>query len=325
MAASAGLAMAGLLVTGGASAAPAPTVAQVQAKLSQLENKAQRLDQQLDAVQQQLQAANQRLAAVNVQVSRFTQQFQAMQAQVGQIAAQNYMQGTLNSSLELLTNGNPQTILNQTSILQELAASNNAEMTQFVAAARRLAGSKEAAQHTQQGIAALSQSLNSQKKALNKLISQQQTLLAQLTPAQQVGLGPGTPAPTGPPVKYTGPTGTQADTAVAFAYAQLGCPYVFGGTGPCRDGFDCSGLVMQAWAAAGLNVPRTSYEQWDDLPHVSTSDLQPGDILVFAGASHVGMYVGGGWLIDAPQTGEDVEKVQLAGWFEENLDGAVRP
>ena len=113
--------------------------------------------------------------------------------------------------------------------------------------------------------------------------------------------------------------------AVQFAYAELGCPYVFGGTGPCGSGFDCSGLTMSAWAAAGVSIPRTSEEQWASLPHVSTSDLQPGDILVYNGAGHVGIYVGGGMLIDAPHTGLDVEKVALSGWYLQTLNGAVRP
>lgn len=324
----AALASAGLLAASSpAGAAPAPTVGQVQAKLGKLNTQARVLDEKLDAAQQQLQSANQRLAAVNSQVKNFTSQLDAMRAQIGQIAAETYMQGSFNSSIELLTTGTPQAILNQSSILQELSASNNAEMSQFLVAARRLEGSQQAAQHTQQGIAALQKSLSGQKQTLNKLISQQQTLLAQLTQAQQTGLGPGGGGSAGnpTPVKYTGPTGTQADAAVAFAYAQLGCPYVFGGTGPCSDGYDCSGLVMKAWAAAGISIERTSEDQWASLPHVSTSNLQPGDILVFAGASHVGLYIGGGELIDAPHTGLDVEKVALSGWYESNLDGAVRP
>ena len=120
------------------------------------------------------------------------------------------------------------------------------------------------------------------------------------------------------------PTNTQAEKAVAFAYAQIGCPYVFGGTGPCSDGFDCSGLTQAAWAAAGVAIPRTSYEQ-ADLPAVPESELEPGDILEFLGDGHVGIYVGGGKLIDAPQTGEDVELVSFSGWYTENFDGAVRP
>jgi cell wall-associated NlpC family hydrolase len=112
---------------------------------------------------------------------------------------------------------------------------------------------------------------------------------------------------------------------VAYAYSKIGCPYLWGGTGPCNPGFDCSGLTMMAWAYAGISIPRTSYSQWDDLPHVSTSDLQPGDILVFNGASHVGIYVGNNKLIDAPQTGMDVQLISLTGWYAQTLDGAVRP
>jgi hypothetical protein len=85
--------------------------------------------------------------------------------------------------------------------------------------------------------------------------------------------------------------------AISYARHQIGCPYVYGGTGPCSAGFDCSGLMMQAWAAAGVTIPRTSEEQWAGLPHVS--HLEPGDLVL-------------GQVIDAPQTGEDVQIVSLA-------------
>jgi len=88
---------------------------------------------------------------------------------------------------------------------------------------------------------------------------------------------------------------------------------------------------MEAWASAGVSIPRTSEAQESELTQVDlpagdpTKYLEPGDILGFIGNAHVGMYVGGGELIDAPQTGEDVEKVALTGWYLDNLDGAVRP
>jgi cell wall-associated NlpC family hydrolase len=110
---------------------------------------------------------------------------------------------------------------------------------------------------------------------------------------------------------------------VNFALAQVGKPYIFGGTGP--NGFDCSGLAMMAWKAAGVSIPRTSYDQWAQLPHVSTSSLEPGDILVFYGASHVGIYIGGGKMVDAPHTGAVIEVVSLAGYWDSVLIGAVRP
>lgn len=323
----AGLAALGLLAaTGGvALAAPQPTVSSVQHKLSQLEKKSDQLDEQFDQAQQELSSANDRLKVVDKQIARYKKQFSSMRAEVGQIAAQDYEQGDLNSSVELLTSGDAQQMLDQSSILLELSATNSAEINQFLAAAHQLNAAQQAAQRAQAAIAQMKKKLAGRKTYLDSLVSHQKTLLAQLTPAQQTGVGPGSPVTISPsPGHYTGPTSTQADKAVQFAYDQLGCPYVYGGTGPCADGFDCSGLMMAAWAYAGMSIPRTSEEQWD-LPHVSTADMQPGDILEFAGESHVGMYVGGGMLIDAPHTGLDVEKVALSGWYSENLDGVVQP
>src|SRR4029077_3686305 len=144
--------------------------------------------------------------------------------------------------------------------------------------------------------------------------------------------GPGGGVPSPP----TGPTGGQqppppkvsgaAGAAVAFAYNQRGCPYVFGGTGPpCNLGFDCSRLTQQAWAAAGVSIPRTSFDQWNALPHVALADIMPGDILVFNGEGHVGLYVGHGMLIDALHTGVPVELVPFSGWYTQTFDGALRP
>lgn len=120
------------------------------------------------------------------------------------------------------------------------------------------------------------------------------------------------------------PSTTEAAKAIAFAFAQLGKPYIWGGTGP--SGFDCSGLVQAAWAYAGVAIPRTSEEQWAGLTHVSPSNMEPGDILVFySGASHVGLYIGNGYMIQASTTGTPIEKSAIAGYYLSNLLGVVRP
>jgi peptidoglycan DL-endopeptidase CwlO len=97
-------------------------------------------------------------------------------------------------------------------------------------------------------------------------------------------------------------------TAVNYAQAQLGKPYLFGGTGP--DAFDCSGLVMMAYRAAGITIPRTSEEQWAELPHVSAANVEVGDLVFFAGADgtptspgHVGLVIGHDKMIQAYATG----------------------
>ncbi len=313
----------GLLIgaASSATAAPTPTLSQVKASLSKLQAQLDKLSQQYDQVQEQLSATNQRLAVIDKQESSYTASFNAMRQQVSELAITAYEDGNFNSSLALLSSGNPQQILNRSSILQALSASNNAKISQFLVDAKQLNATQALAERTRAGILSLRNNLAGQKTAMAKLVSQQQTLVAQLTPAQAATVSPGAGGTTS--AVYTGTTATQAGKAVAFAYSKLGCPYVFGGTGPCGSGYDCSGLTQAAWAAAGVSIPRTSESQWAGLPHVSS--LQPGDIMVFNGAGHVGIYVGNNELIDAPHTGLDVELVAFTGWYQSTYDGAVRP
>ncbi len=99
-----------------------------------------------------------------------------------------------------------------------------------------------------------------------------------------------------------------AATAISFAEQQLGKPYLFGGTGP--DAFDCSGLVMMAYRAAGIDIPRTSQQQWKWGPHIPASKVEAGDLVFFAGADgtdtapgHVGLVIGDGEMIEAYAVG----------------------
>jgi cell wall-associated NlpC family hydrolase len=99
--------------------------------------------------------------------------------------------------------------------------------------------------------------------------------------------------------------------AVNYAEAQIGKPYLFGGTGP--DAFDCSGLVMMAYRAAGVNIARTSQEQWLTLPHVPANKVLPGDLVFFAGSDgtptapgHVGLVISKNTMIEAYATGTPV-------------------
>jgi cell wall-associated NlpC family hydrolase len=295
----------------------------VQAKLGRLQSQLDKLDQQFDQVKQELATTNQRLALVNNEMAADNARFAALRQQIGRIAVTAYEDGNLSSSVALLTSGKPQQILDQSSILLELSASNEAQIKQFLAAAKQLTATQLLARRTQVGILQLKASLNGRRQQMQKLVNSEQALVNQLTPAQQAAVGP--TGGSSSPIKYNGPTSTQADQAVAFAYSKLGCPYVFGGTGPCSAGYDCSGLTMSAWASAGVSIPRTSEEQWAQLPHVSTANMQPGDIMVFSGAGHVGIYVGNNKLIDAPVPGERVELVAFSGWYQSNFDGAVRP
>ncbi|MGH9073351.1 MAG: C40 family peptidase [Acidimicrobiales bacterium] len=132
----------------------------------------------------------------------------------------------------------------------------------------------------------------------------------------------GAPGPAGDP----GPAGA---IAVGYALEQIGTPYRWGDEAP-GVGFDCSGLTQAAYAAAGVDIPRTSEAQWSALPHVPLDDLQPGDLVFFdpgeliAGLpGHVGIYVGDDEMVDAPHAGATVRIESLTGW--PRPLGAARP
>jgi peptidoglycan DL-endopeptidase CwlO len=317
-----------------ASAASQPTVAQVQAKVNQLTTQFNKVSEQLDQADEQLSAAQRQLKQVTAKWQHAHAQFEAARAVVAQIAASAYENTGSTSIAGVLSSDNPDVMLRQGALLLQLSATHDAQTQQLLADASQLAGVQQEMQRTEGGITSLRTQLADRKNSLKKLISTEQATLASLTVPQQqqvakttIGAGgSGNTKNTTTAQPYTGPTGTQADAAVAFAYAQLGCAYVYGGTGPCSAGYDCSGLAQAAWAHAGLAIPRDTFEQWAALPHISSSAIEPGDLLYYAGESHVAIYVGGGMIIDAPVPGQVVEKIPMnSSWYASNFDGAVRP
>jgi peptidoglycan DL-endopeptidase CwlO len=312
------------------SASPKPTIAQVTAQVKTLSGQADKAIQQYDQVKQQQAQASQRLKLINNEVARDQAQFNIARRGVAAAAATAYEDGNLTSMAALITSASPETVLSRASMLVQLSSTRSAQMHQFVAAARQLSGAQQSAKRTKAAITTLRNQAHARVVSMNKALSQKKSLLATLTAQQQrtvttaagPAVGGGPPTTTAP---APAPANTNAGKAVAFATAQLGCPYVFGGTGPCARGYDCSGLVQAAWAYAGVSIPRDTYEQWAALTHIPMSQLQPGDLIYFNGESHVAMYVGGNMIIDAPQPGQNVEKVSLSGWYASTEDGAVRP
>jgi len=126
----------------------------------------------------------------------------------------------------------------------------------------------------------------------------------------------------------SGATANQGDIAANWALSQLGKPYQWGGTGP--GSYDCSGLTMDAWARAGVQLLHYTGYQWEEGPHVPLNELQRGDLLFYATNTsdpdtihHVGIYIGDGMMVDAPYTGAFVriDSIYQPG----GLIGAIRP
>jgi peptidoglycan DL-endopeptidase CwlO len=162
------------------------------------------------------------------------------------------------------------------------------------------------------------------QRAEARLRRQQQAAAAAAAAISSQPVSPPPPKP----VSGNGPTGSGgAATAVAWANREIGKPYVWGAAGP--NSFDCSGLAMFVWAKAGVYLEHFTGDQWHEGTHVSKSQLEPGDLVFFAYNTsdpatihHVGIYIGGGEMIDAPFTGVDVRKDPA---FRPDYIGAVRP
>jgi cell wall-associated NlpC family hydrolase len=330
VAAAAGLAtVMGLAAYAGtAGAAPQPSITQTEAKVNQLNSAFDQANQQYDQAAQQVSQARVKLALANKQVAANQVQFKKLQGAVAAIAAESYENSNMTSVAGLLTSNNPNAVLNSASLLLEISQGRNQQLSAFLVAARQLKNSQQQAQRTKNALAAVEQQKLTQKQKASKSLSDEKAIYANLTSQQQatvqansVGGSGGSTTPT-----TTVSSSTNGGQAANFALSKLGCPYVYGGTGPCNSGYDCSGLAQAAWAAAGVSIPRTTYADWSSLPHVSLSSLEPGDLILYDGEGHVAIYVGGGKIVDAPHTGAVVEEIPMSeSWYADNEDGAVRP
>jgi peptidoglycan DL-endopeptidase CwlO len=319
----------------GAGAAPAPSIAQVQAEVNTLQGQVDKLGEQYDAAGQQLSAARSKLAQVTKQSDQAQQRYNTASDALAAIAVAQYENSNATSIAGLLTSGNPNAVLGQASLVLQVEGTHNEEAQHLLTMAGELNSIREQRQRTETGVEQLTTQYKQQFASMTKAYNQQKALLDSLNAQQQatveaatVGGNASSGTVTTTPISYPGPTGSQADTAVAYAYAHIGDAYVWGATGPTT--FDCSGLMYAAWQAAGVTLPRTTEEEWAGLPHIPLSDLQPGDLILYNGESHVAMYVGTvngtAYIVDAPHTGADVERIPMdTSWYADSEDGAVRP
>ena len=315
-------------VTQVAGAQPQPSIDQVRATINTLTGEFNKANQQYDQVEEQLAAAGTRLEQLNKQLAGDQSRYEAARKLVVQIADSTYEDSGSTSLAGLLTSNDPSQVLSEASIVLQITGNRNLETEAFFADATQLASVQQEQQRTQQGIKQLADQRKNTKNHISALLSKQNSILNSLTGTELAAVQQGTVNSGGGITNavYAGPTGSQSDTAVAFVFKQLGCPYSYGATGPCSVGFDCSGLVSKAWAAAGITIPRDTYGQWAALPHISESAIQPGDLLFYNGIGHVAMYVGGGMIIDAPSAGQPVRELSMnTDWYAGSFDGAARP
>jgi cell wall-associated NlpC family hydrolase len=299
-----------LAVPGGISAAqviaPNPDLKALVSQAKQLEFQINSLSEQYDGLRIQLTRAKANAKIAQQAASRG----QAALA-VGQQA--NYMNSGLDPTFQALTSGDPGHFLSQASAIAEMDQSSGVMVSTLSQQVGQALRDKQTAQQQIAAVNALEQQMDGKKKLiLAKIDKVNSAAMKQaMTIFEQTGQYP----------KVTIPTAnTVGAQALQAAISRLGDPYVWGAAGPSQ--FDCSGLVMWAYAQVGIALPHYTGSQWNSGVHVSRNDLEPGDLVFFfPNISHVGMYIGNGMMINAPNFGEDV-KVEPVFW--NSFIGAVR-
>lgn len=289
-----------------------PTLAATLAQANKLAQQIDSLSQQYDGLKIQLTQAQTEARLARQNATRDLGVFARDQGTIGAIAVENYMTGGLNPTLQLLTTSSPQSLLNRASIMSQLQRENGAKVS-LVASAETAAKRAEAAAGQQERRAA---QLSAEMKSKVSAIQKKENFFNSQAFAQAAAIYQKTGSY--PNIAVNGNSvGVQA---LRFALTRVGDPYVWGAAGP--NSFDCSGLVMWAYAQVGISLLHFTGDQWNEGEHISRDQLEPGDLVFFfSDLSHVGMYVGDGLMVDAPTFGIPVH-VEPIYWS--SFEGAVR-
>jgi cell wall-associated NlpC family hydrolase len=312
-----------LLVTqgglqGDAIADPRPTIAQAKARLAKLEDKADQAVERYNEANERWKKNRKKYQDLNSDFKRQQERVLAMRSGIVSVAVTAYQGADSLGMPGIAGGGDPQLVLNGLATLSQISKVRSEAVSGYEAAVQDLGGRRDRAKGAFEEAADDREEFRKKKDEVEKLVNEQERLLRRLGTYNA-----GNTNSTG--MKYTGPASGNARTALQFAFSQIGKPYRYGGTGPGM--WDCSGLVQAAWRAAGVTLPRTTYQQWawGASRRVSMDALEPGDLLFSNGFGHMGMYAGNGKMVHAPRTGDVVKVVPLSAYGTGRFVGAVRP
>ncbi|MFE6663150.1 NlpC/P60 family protein [Streptomyces sp. NPDC057697] len=357
----AALASVTLLSTQSAVAAPGPkpSVEDVQKKVDALYRQAGTATQQYNQAKEAATAQRAKVDALLDDVARRADKLNDARRELGTYAAAQYRSGSLTPSATFFLADDPQSYFDQSQLMDRMTSRQQKAVTDFRTEQAKAAKKRSEAVRSLETLTTTQAALRTSKQDVRKKLGEARTLLSKLTAEEKARLaeierkkeaearrkarelaerqaaakaeadhkaeedakgsggGTGTGTGTGSGSAAT----TKAGQVLAFARAQLGKPYVWGATGPAS--YDCSGLTQAAWKSAGVDIPRTTWDQVKTGTRVATADLRPGDLVFFYDdISHVGIYKGDGMMIHAPKPGANVREESI---YYMPIYGSVRP
>jgi peptidoglycan DL-endopeptidase CwlO len=309
-----------VLSAGSLTAQATPTTsARLEDQLDRLNRESDQLVEQYNQSNEALKRVQRSLKALRAQASGAEADLRKLQATLGARASAAYVQGAGSAVAAVLGSDDPAAAIARVQVLDLLAAHDGDLMDQLGVAGQALAERQRNLVAAEKAQAAEVRRLGAKKAEVERAADRTRAVLARMRAADQPQ-APSRPGPVAPPPSGGGAPSGSAAAAVAYARAQVGKPYCYGGEGPgC---FDCSGLTMMAWRQAGVSLPHSSSAQYNVGRRISAGELRPGDLIFYySPISHVSIYIGGGQRISATHTGDYV-RVQSLG---SSIVGYARP
>ncbi|MCT9010676.1 C40 family peptidase [Streptomyces rhizosphaerihabitans] len=307
------------------------SVASLLTDLQRLYRDAERATETYNGTAEKLRKQRAEVARLDAGLARARLSLQDSRGAAGRLARQQYQSADdLSTYVKLLLARDPQHALDQGHLIGQLSLERAETVRRVAGGEKHTAALARAARKALDGQLSLAERQKKERDEVRKRLDDVQLLLASLTAEQIAELDRSEKSGTATAQKKFMASGAlssvrpptqEGEEALRYAVEQIGKPYEWGAEGPAA--YDCSGLTSQAWDRAGRPVPRTSQEQWAQLPRIPLSKLRPGDLVIyFPEATHVAIYLGDGMVVQAPRPGARIKVSPIAA---NPLLGAVRP
>jgi peptidoglycan DL-endopeptidase CwlO len=318
--ATAAAALVGVATIPSGTAQAKPSIQDVQHRVDRLYHAAEQASERYNTVRVQLDQMRGDVAALRADQARQQKQTEKARRIVADSIVRQYEGDSLSAVGQAVVSSDPSAFVSQLTTMSAFNSMQAGQYSSYLTEAKALSIRQQATQGQLDKVAELEQQAAEDKATIAKNLADAKNLLGKMQDAARERMLAVSRDSTRIPSSDI-PVSGRAAAAVHFAMAQIDKPYGYGAAGP--GAYDCSGLTMAAWGAAGVGLPHSSSAQYGSGTHISASQLQPGDLVFYySPISHVGMYIGNGMIVNAenPSAG-----IRVTGLYSMPFVGAVRP